>query len=150
MEECKRDVVVLQAERSTLKAQTASLNIRVAEFHDEMKEMRRDLMAARSDVQKSKAERFNKFAIADAQISRLQSELAQTQDDANSRMSAGQQEKVNAELRHYKEKTEKSRVCSFSVAGGAGPNCGRCEQPSQCGPAGKAGGSGKGCASFAV
>ena len=115
MEECKRDVGVLQAERGTLKAQNASLKERIAEFHDEMKGMRRELMAARSDVQKSngemtaiKNEHFGKFAIADAHISRLQSELAQSLDAASSRTSAGQQEKVNAELRRYKEKAEKA------------------------------------------
>ena len=42
MSECRRDVAVLQAERSTIKAQNATLHIRTAEIHDEVTVMRRD------------------------------------------------------------------------------------------------------------
>ena len=68
MEECQRDVVVLRAERDALKAQNSSLNLRVAEFHDDMKEMRRELMATRSDLQSVKVQHSEKFAVAESQI----------------------------------------------------------------------------------
>ena len=124
-EECNRDVGVLQAERGTLQAQNASLNIRVAEFHDEM--------------QKIKAEHSDKFAIHDAQVSRLQSELAKTRDAASGiHANAGQQEKVKLQLQSYKEKAEKAEKAisqlqlelaqSANAASGVGDSAGQREK----------------------
>jgi chromosome segregation ATPase len=42
MEELRKEFTALRAERGALKAQNSTLGIRVAEFHDEMKSMRRD------------------------------------------------------------------------------------------------------------